>query len=74
MQAVLWHDAKGDWQKAHAQVDHLDDQNAAWVHAYPHRKEDDTSNADYWYRRAHQSRPDGSLAEERVQITIDLIR
>jgi len=45
MQAVLWHDAKGDWQKAHAQVDHLDDQNAAWVHAYLHRKEGDISNA-----------------------------
>ena len=29
----LWYDGKGDWNKAHAQVDHLNDQESAWVHA-----------------------------------------
>jgi hypothetical protein len=60
----LWHDAKGDWDTAHAQVDHLDDRESAWVHAYLHRKERDTGNADYWYRRAGKVRPDVSLQEE----------
>lgn len=60
----LWYDAKGDWHKAHAQVDHLDDRESAWVHAYLHRKEGDISNADYWYRRAGQRRPAVSLQEE----------
>ena len=37
----LWYDAKGDWNQAHAQVDHLRDLDSAWVHAYLHRKEGD---------------------------------
>ena len=37
----LWYDAKGDWNKAHAQVDQMGDAAAAWVHAYLHRKEGD---------------------------------
>ena len=54
----LWFDGKGDWQMAHQQVDHLSDRESAWVHAYLHRKEGDTGNADYWYRRAGKVRPD----------------
>jgi hypothetical protein len=60
----LWYDGKGDWHQAHAQVDHLTDQAAAWVHAYLHRKEGDTQNADYWYSRARQTRPNLSLEAE----------
>ena len=48
----LWYDGKGDWHRAHAQVDHLADQESAWVHAYLHRKEGDIWNADYWYKKA----------------------
>jgi len=44
---ALWYDGKGDWQKAHDQVDHLDDRSSAHVHAYLHRKEGDIWNADY---------------------------
>ncbi|TBH76335.1 hypothetical protein [Aquirufa nivalisilvae] len=60
----LWYDAKGDWDKAHAQVDQLNDRESAWVHAYLHRKEGDLWNADYWYTRAKQSRPSISLEQE----------
>jgi hypothetical protein len=66
----LWHDAKGDWHKAHAQVDHLDDPDAARVHAYLHRKEGDLSNAGYWYRKAGQSRPIVSLEEEWEELVL----
>jgi hypothetical protein len=51
MQA-LWWDAKGDWACAHGLVDELETAEGMAVHAYLHRKEGVTSNADYWYRRA----------------------
>lgn len=60
----LWHDAKGDWTKAHSLIDHLTDSDSAWVHAYLHRKEGDLWNADYWYARAKKSRPQVELDEE----------
>ncbi len=60
----LWYDGKGDWKSAHDQVDHLSEKNAARVHAYLHRKEGDLWNADYWYRRAGETRPDTSLDQE----------
>lgn len=50
--AALWWDAKGDWSKAHAQVDELETKDGMAVHAYLHRKEGQTANADYWYQRA----------------------
>jgi hypothetical protein len=50
--AALWWDAKGDWQRAHKLVDHLETREGMAVHAYLHRKEGDQSNASYWYRRS----------------------
>ena len=49
---ALWWDAKGDWARAHTQVDELETPGAMAVHAYLHRKEGDEWNANYWYRRA----------------------
>ena len=69
----LWYDGKGNWQKAHAEVDHLNDQASAWVHAYLHRKEGDTWNADYWYRRAGKNRPNISLDEEWEQLVLEFL-
>ncbi len=51
-QAALWWDGKGDWAQAHALVNELDTPAGMAVHAYLHRKEGDTWNAGYWYRRA----------------------
>jgi hypothetical protein len=65
---ALWYDAKGDWQKAHELIQGLPDKNAAWIHAYLHRKEGDTWNADYWYRNAGKQRPAVSLQEEWEQL------
>jgi len=70
---ALWYDAKGDWHRAHAQVDHLSYHESAWVHAYLHRKEGDIGNADYWYRRAGKNRPDSSLDEEWEQLVLQLL-
>src|SRR5690606_39606903 len=63
-QEALWYDGKGDWETAHKLINDLDDRQSAHVHAYLHRKEGDLWNADYWYRRAGQQRPDTSLQEE----------
>ncbi|MFT2010038.1 hypothetical protein ACMA1I_15295 [Pontibacter sp. 13R65] len=61
---ALWFDARGNWEKAHVLIQDLPDKNAAWIHAYLHRKEGDTWNADYWYRRAGKTRPAVSLEQE----------
>ncbi|RYZ18496.1 MAG: hypothetical protein EOO10_25650, partial [Chitinophagaceae bacterium] len=53
----LWWDGKGDWEKSHQLIQDLPDKNAAWIHAYLHRKEGDVGNADYWYKRAGKKRP-----------------
>ena len=65
---ALWHDAAGDWEKAHTLIQDLPDKSAAWIHAYLHRKEGDTWNADYWYRNAGKKRPAVSLQEEWEQL------
>jgi hypothetical protein len=70
---ALWYDAKGEWDKAHVLIQDVDDKNASWIHAYLHRKEGDTGNADYWYRRAAKKRPMISLDEEWEDIVSALI-
>lgn len=61
---ALWHEGAGDWVAAHAVVQDMDDAEAAWIHAYLHRREGDLANADYWYRRAGRKRPAMGLDEE----------
>ncbi|TAE36713.1 MAG: hypothetical protein EAZ70_10375 [Runella slithyformis] len=62
---ALWHDAKGNWNAAH-EIAQTQEGTAAYdrLHAYLHRKEGDSFNADYWYRHAHVERPVVSLPEE----------
>jgi hypothetical protein len=61
---ALWFDANGNWEKAHTIIQDIEDSNAAWIHAYLHRKEGDTGNADYWYHRAGRKRPSVTLEQE----------
>lgn len=67
---ALWFDGKGDWEKAHDQVDQLSGKNAARVHAYLHRKEGDLWNADYWYSKADEKRPQVSLKAEWEELVL----
>ena len=64
----LWYDARGDWHKAHALIQDIGDNTAAWIHAYLHRKEGDAGNAAYWYRRAGKKKPAGALEKEWEEI------
>lgn len=71
--AALWHDARGDWHAAHARVQAEDGRDAAWVHAYLHRKEGDASNAAYWYRRAGHAVCETNLDTEWAAIAATLL-
>ncbi|MCB0566455.1 MAG: hypothetical protein KDD01_18965 [Phaeodactylibacter sp.] len=61
---ALWHAGKDDWHRAHNIAQDVPGPDGAWVHAYLHRVEGDTWNANYWYRRAGRSMPNHSLKEE----------
>lgn len=61
---ALWYDAKDDWKTAHELIQDISDEDAAWIHAYLHRKEGDLWNADYWYSKANRKRPAVSLEQE----------
>jgi hypothetical protein len=70
----LWHDARGEWARAHdlAQADPGID--AARVHAYLHRKEGDESNALYWYTQAGSAAVNSSLEEEWDSLVSEFLK
>lgn len=57
-------DKEGLWDKAHDLIQDLPTAEAAWIHAYLHRKEGDVGNARYWYARAGKPEYNGSLDSE----------
>jgi hypothetical protein len=61
---ALWHERRGDWTRAHEIAQGIDSDDAAWVHAYLHRREGDFPNARYWYRQAGKPPETGSLDDE----------
>lgn len=70
---ALWFEAKGNWDKAHKIVQELSSKEAAWVHAYLHRKEGDEGNAGYWYRMAGKPFPNISPDDEWRDILLTLL-
>lgn len=70
---ALWHDAKGDWNAAHATAQDIEDATGAWLHAYLHRKEGDEGNAAYWYRRAGKPVARDGLDAEWTRIVTELL-
>ena len=70
---ALWCDAKGDWQRAHEIAQNIDSRDAAWVHAYLHRKDGDTSNARYWYGQAGKPPSPGDIQGEWSEIVHQLL-
>lgn len=61
---ALWHERRGRWERAHDITQDIDSREAAWVHAYLHRREGDLANAAYWYRQASRPVERGSLDDE----------
>jgi hypothetical protein len=72
---TLWHDARGNWDHAHACAQEAGGREGAWVHAYLHRKEGDLGNAGYWYARARRAVPaaDVTLKAEWTAIARELL-
>ena len=72
---ALWHDARGDWARAHDCAQEDNGRDGSWVHAYLHRKEGDPGNAAYWYSRAGRKMPaEGvSLADEWASLARELL-
>ena len=70
---ALWHEARGDWTKAHEIVASEKSKTAARVHAYLHRKEGDTTNADYWYAHCGEERPRSALEKEWESLVQSLL-
>jgi hypothetical protein len=71
--AGLWWDAKGNWTKAHESAQQDEGPSGAWVHAYLHRKEGDSSNAAYWYQRAGKPVARSPLEAEWLEIAGSLL-
>jgi hypothetical protein len=70
---ALWHQAQGDWHRAHQLAQEENDADGAWVHAHLHRAEGDAANAGYWYRRAGRSPSAAPLDQERDAIVAILL-
>ena len=70
---ALWHERRGGWDRAHAITQDLPGRDAAWVHAYLHRREGDQPNAAYWYRQADRPVMRGSLDDEWRTIVAALL-
>ena len=47
--------------------------DAAWVHAYLHRREGDLGNAGYWYRQARKPAASGDLDAEWTAMVAALL-
>ena len=70
---ALWWEAKGNWTRAHEIAQEIHTRDAAWVHAYLHRREGDQWNAEYWYRNAHRPVSPLPLDEEWREIAAALL-
>ena len=70
---ALWWDAKGQWDQAHNITQEIHSNEAAAVHAYLHRKEEDIGNASYWYRSAGRPKFKGTLEQEWKSLVRDLL-
>ena len=71
---ALWHQARGEWDRAHGLAQAQHDDTGAWVHAHLHRVEGDAGNAGYWYRRAGRPPSQSSLETEWEEIATALLK
>lgn len=70
---ALWHQAKGNWDRAHGLVQAQRDADGAWVHAHLHRAAGEAGNAGYWYRHAGRPPSQARLDAEWEQIASALL-
>jgi hypothetical protein len=71
---ALWHDGKGDWDRAHQITQSVKGKTSARVHAYLHRKEGDLDNANYWYDLSGMKMPKIPVEKEWEALVTELLR
>jgi hypothetical protein len=70
---ALWYAGKDDWESSHNIAQDIHDKTGSWIHAYLHRVEGDTFNANYWYNKAGRRMPGYSLQQEWEEIVKELV-
>ncbi len=70
---ALWHERRGNWDRAHRLAQSQDDPAGYRVHAYLHRVEGDFDNAAYWYGRAGIAASQAPLRQEWEEILRSLL-
>jgi hypothetical protein len=70
---ALWYAGRDDWEASHNIAQDIHDKNGSWIHAYLHRVEGDTFNANYWYNKAGRRMPGYSLQQEWEEIAVELM-
>ncbi len=70
---ALWHEARGDWDRAHRIAQEIGTTAGSRVHAYLHRRQGDADNARYWYSQAGRQECRDSLEHEWEQLTRELL-
>lgn len=70
---ALWYAGKDSWESSHNIAQDIHDKNGSWIHAYLHRVEGDTFNANYWYNKAGRIMPGYSLQKEWEEIVRELV-
>jgi hypothetical protein len=71
---ALWYAKKGDWTRSHEIAQDILNPEGSWIHAYLHRVEGDSSNAQYWYSRAGKPFSKLSLEKEWEEIVRVLLK
>ena len=70
---ALWHERRGNWDRAHRLAQSQNDPASYRVHAYLHRVEGDIGNAAYWYGRAGIATSQTPLRQEWEEILRSLL-
>jgi hypothetical protein len=70
---ALWWEGRGEWARSHEIAQDENGADAAWVHAYLHRKEGDAENAGYWYRQAGRTVSKAQLEHEWREMVTELL-
>ena len=70
---ALWYEVRGEWKRAHEIVQAQSTTEAAWVHAYLHRKQGDEWNSKYWYRRAGSTFPEHSSFDQEWESLVNML-
>ena len=74
LNAAIRHLQRGDFEKAHANVQNDNTEMGCWAHGIVHMLEGDLGNARYWYRRAGRPFPRERDASAEIDALVTALR